>query len=183
MYFNCGPFSGASQPHKHMQCVPLPLARNDTTGDALSSPFEEAILQKLVHSKNVPGSIPQLPFAHVVVGLEAGTGTHYGEMLAELYQTMIAWLEKRLDGKWSRNDSYNIIMTTDYMMIVPRSKEWDANVSCNAMGYAGSFFLARKEEIERVKSCGPSSILRNLGYAPINDHTFTCSDNNDTTLS
>ena len=25
-YFNCGPDSGASQPHKHLQIVPLPLS-------------------------------------------------------------------------------------------------------------------------------------------------------------
>lgn len=25
-YYNCGPSSGASQPHKHVQVVPLPLA-------------------------------------------------------------------------------------------------------------------------------------------------------------
>ena len=34
-YFNCGPHSGASQPHKHLQIVPLPLS----PGHSAATPF------------------------------------------------------------------------------------------------------------------------------------------------
>ena len=39
-YFNCGEEAGASQPHKHTQIVPLPLADSSS---CKSTPFESVI--------------------------------------------------------------------------------------------------------------------------------------------
>ena len=41
-YFNCGPDSGASQPHKHLQIVPLPLAAGREATTPFSRLLEEA---------------------------------------------------------------------------------------------------------------------------------------------
>ena len=41
-YFNCGGEAGASQPHKHTQIVPLPLAESS---GCTGSPFEGAVLE------------------------------------------------------------------------------------------------------------------------------------------
>ena len=42
-YFNCGPDSGASQPHKHTQVVPLPLAGDCSDEQQQQVPFQRVI--------------------------------------------------------------------------------------------------------------------------------------------
>lgn len=44
-YFNCGPLSGASQPHKHVQLVPLPLDACSTAAIPTAAIIEAALEQ------------------------------------------------------------------------------------------------------------------------------------------
>ena len=42
-YYNCGPLSGASQPHKHVQVVPLPLHSDSPRAVPMSAAIEPAL--------------------------------------------------------------------------------------------------------------------------------------------
>lgn len=165
-FFNCGSLSGASQPHKHIQCVPMPLAYTDDSGP-VEPPFESVICQSLETScDGSVGEVGKLPFVHGIVAIRPHMSV---DDVYNAYTSIIANLKERL-GKYgwdgdSARDSYNLILTQKYMMIAPRRREYIESVSCNSMGFAGSFFLARQEEIDEMKRLGPTHVLSQLGFS------------------
>ena len=165
-FFNCGNISGASQPHKHIQCIPLPMASRED-GDTLAPPFESVIMTALSHAKD--GDVIQaksLPFLHGLYKIDRRIDDidKISQILEAGYNAIISFLECKAHVQWTRNDSYNFIMTREYMMIAPRRKEFVGSVGCNSMGFAGSFFLATQHEIDDVKKHGPCNILAELGF-------------------
>jgi ATP adenylyltransferase len=196
-FFNCGPLSGASQPHKHIQCIPLPIAGRVASGEAessssppppspssssppppssssppppsssssssSSSPFEAVILEEIEGKGAHVQEATTLPFVHGVAALGVeGMTTAAG--LHATYGKLLEALEARLRGRWTRGDSYNVLLTKKYMMVVPRRAEYVESVGANAMGFAGSFFLGTQEEIDDLKRLGPGTVLRALGF-------------------
>lgn len=164
-FFNCGNLSGASQPHKHIQCVPMPLAyMNDSV--PIQPPFESVIYESLRKSGAADGSVTEvekLPFIHGVVAIHPHMTI---ENIHKAYEDIIANLKTRLEQRgWNVGDSYNLILTQKYIMIAPRSSEYIESVSCNSMGFAGSFFLARQEVIDEMKRLGPTHVLSQLGFS------------------
>ena len=176
-YFNCGENSGASQPHKHIQCIPLPLAYDDT-GCPLESPFQLKFHQGVLNAKEGEVfSVHGLPFMHAAFGISQSfshkDGRNVFEYIEKQYLVCMEYLAAKFVKSgipWSpQTDSYNILMTREYCVVIPRSSDDISGVGCNAMGYAGSFFLASKEEIEQVKRLGPSHVLRTLGFANVEE--------------
>jgi len=173
VYFNCGENSGASQPHKHIQCIPLPLAYDDD-GIPLESPFHLKFHQGAAHAKKGEiFSVHGIPFMHAAFGIDQyflnKQGQNWFEYIEKRYGDCMDYLERKLEKgarAWTpRSDSYNMLMTREYFVVIPRSCEDNSGVGCNAMGYAGSFFLSSKDEIEQVKRLGPSYVLQTLGFA------------------
>ena len=162
-FFNCGPISGASQPHKHIQCIPLPIAY---TSDSvpIDPPFHSVIQQALAEKQPCVDivHVDRLPFLHGIIKITMNEG---GDMLKHGYEAILDDLEMQVRDSWSRTDSYNMIMTKEYMMIVPRRAEYIGSVGCNSMGFAGSFFLATQQEIDDVKTYGPTHVLSHLGFS------------------
>jgi ATP adenylyltransferase len=166
-FFNCGSISGASQPHKHIQCIPLPMASSGD-GEPLVPPFESVIMPALAHAKD--GEVIQaqsLPFQHGLFKIDRHIDdiSIMSQVLEAGYNAIVSFLESKACGQWTRNDSYNFIMTREYMMIAPRRKEFIGSVGCNSMGFAGSFFLATQQEIDDVKKYGPCNVLAELGFS------------------
>jgi len=87
-FYNGGTAAGASQPHKHLQLVPLPLA---DTGPALPV---EALFEAV---RGVPGicRLPGLPFAHALSWLEpslfAAPARTAAALLAGYREMLAAW--------------------------------------------------------------------------------------------
>ena len=169
VYFNCGEHSGASQPHKHLQCIPLPLATvikdfGDETW--VPEPYREAVLQTTTLGDAI--TVPSLPFFHVAAHIDITSIHDSGKYLESIYWKLMEYVSEHLAGRWSnQGGSYNLLLTCEYMMVVPRSQESIGNVSCNAMGYAGSFFVAGQYELDEVKQLGPGAVLCALGYSPL----------------
>ncbi|KAI8101895.1 hypothetical protein M9434_006957 [Picochlorum sp. BPE23] len=166
-FFNCGSISGASQPHKHIQCVPMPLAYMDDSV-SVGPPFESVICQSLEKSCATDGSVVEvakLSFIHGIVAIHPHMTI---DDIHKAYVDILADLKTRLEGRgWDGDvgDSYNLILTQKYIMIAPRSREYIESVSCNSMGFAGSFFLSRQEEIDEMKRLGPTHVLSQLGFS------------------
>ncbi len=185
-YFNRGPVSGASQPHKHIQIVPLPLnpsliseINNNTDNIVQDPPFWPAIAEATT-GKPTGGagatSVSSFPFANFVARIDSTSNTSdMGEILAETHATLVDLAFKAATSKNntsydgsevatpSSNFSYNTIATKEFIMVVPRSKEGSGPVSCNAMAFAGSFFVRGVDELEFIKEQGPFKILKDVG--------------------
>lgn len=148
-FFNCGPLSGASQPHKHTQIVPLPLS------DSLSLPLDELYKTSV---QNQASLLKDLPFLAFGVGLD---GTEGIQRLLRDYQDLLEKAKRRLGDDFG---SYNLIWTKNWMILIPRSQAGSGPCNLNSLGFAGTIFVKSKEESEYVKNIGPMKILKHVTF-------------------
>jgi ATP adenylyltransferase len=149
-FYNGGPQAGASQPHKHLQLVPLPLAPGDQAVPV------EALLDD---AGREPTAIDALPFRHAVARIDSfsrGAVREVAEASRTVYERMCEMLD-------AADRPYNLLITREWMMLVPRSREHFGSVSVNALGFAGSLFVRNERELRHVKETGPMSVLRGVG--------------------
>lgn len=164
-FYNGGTVAGASQRHKHLQVVPLPLGGGD----------QPVPLGPLLDRAGPPGGIvtvPGLPFRHAFLRLAAplpGEPQSDASILLAAYRRLLA--EAGIhgvarDGTIFQSAPYNLLLTTDWMLVVPRRLEHAASISVNALGYAGSLFARDAAELELIRRMGPLQILAQVGFPP-----------------
>lgn len=148
-FYNSRPAAGASQPHKHLQLVPLPLAA-DTPGIPM-----EALLPTTVATA-APVRVPGLPFRHAYARLDAGARPDAAHIHG-LYIAMLAAVG--FDPKASQPPPYNLLVTRRYILLIPRRRDSYATVAVNALGFAGSFFVPDPARLDAIRRSGPMAVL------------------------
>lgn len=144
-FYNGGVEAGASQRHKHLQLVPLPLTRE--------SPDE-------VPMERVFASGSRLPFRHAFARLApqaTAPDLHalYRELLHRCGISAVAAEEGEVQSA-----PYNLLVRRGWMLVVPRSRACFESIPVNGLGFAGSLFLRSQEELDRVHAIGPMQVLR-----------------------
>jgi sulfate adenylyltransferase (ADP) / ATP adenylyltransferase len=156
VFYNGGKLAGASQPHKHLQIVPLPL-----TPSGLQVPIEP-LLTSAVFVDSVT-TIPGLPFVHALGKLNS-SGSPYTDAVTtlELYHTLLSavGLQAREDNRQS--GAYNLLATREWMLIIPRSREDFHGISVNSLGFAGALLVRKHEHMQIIKQHGPMTVLKNV---------------------
>jgi sulfate adenylyltransferase (ADP) / ATP adenylyltransferase len=165
-FYNGGTVAGASQPHKHLQMVPLPL---DEGGPP--APIE-ALLDgaQAVHGARPIASVPGLRFRHAYARLDPGAGT-----LEEAARGALGCYRALLDaagvpaidvaGVAHQGAPYNLLVTRRWMLVAPRSAEYVDGISVNALGFAGSFFVRDAAQLDALVRLGPMTALERVGVA------------------
>ncbi|MCX7892229.1 MAG: DUF4922 domain-containing protein [Burkholderiales bacterium] len=159
-FYNGGVVAGASQPHKHLQVVPLPLARG---GAALPiAPWIERARREMGCAR-----IAEFEFAHALAGLEPGTldASDAGERLARAYRGLLGrvGIEARPgEAHAMQSAPYNLLVTRECMLVVRRSRELADGISVNGLGYAGSLFVKDAAQLGFVRRVGPLAVLRSV---------------------
>lgn len=157
-FYNGGREAGASQRHKHLQVVPLPLA----------SEGPPVPLEPLFASAPRAGTttLPALPFTHAFVRLEKGlTGPDAARMLHGRYADLLrsVGLQPPDPGRPAlRSAPYCLLLTREWMLLVPRSREHFEDISLNSLAFAGSFFVQSEAQFERLKTFGLMNALRSV---------------------
>jgi len=59
--------------------------------------------------------------------------------------------------------SHNFVMTSEWMLVAPRSAESWRSVSVNSTGMVGMILVKQEEDMELVQSEGILNVLRRLG--------------------
>jgi len=162
-FYNGGTAAGASQPHKHLQIAPLPIANE---GPAI--PMEPLLARE--PATGATNTLRSLPFLHVFSRLDpALTGrSTAADILRQRYLHMLdrlALTETGPAGEPQRPEPYNLLVTREWMLLVPRSRECFDSISINALGFAGSLFVRDAEQMAKIKQYGPMAVLRAVGYA------------------
>jgi ATP adenylyltransferase len=158
VFYNSGKLAGASQRHKHLQLVPLPLVPQ-----GLSLPISPWIPD--VCLKQEINTIPQFPFVQAIAACPDICSTNPLEIapiLLEKYQQLLdkTDLDPQKSGKPA---PYNLLMTREWMMVIPRSKESYKNISINSLGFAGALLVRDAEQMEQLKQIGPLTFLQKVG--------------------
>lgn len=160
-FFNGGQTAGASQPHKHLQVVPLV---------DIELPIEAAIDQS--QEKLGVWRSHLLPFEHAIARLDftaASATGNQSQLYLDSYQQLLSavGIDSPIDSpnswKGKQTAAYNMLCTRQWMMIVPRSQEKHAGISVNSLGYAGSLLVRNQEELEQLQQLGPMRLLQAVG--------------------
>lgn len=158
-FYNGGEAAGASQPHKHLQIVPLPLAEQGPP----------VPIQPLVDEIRETGRITRLRsfgFRHCFARLEldgSGFPRKPEEQCYALYREMLSELgmsAPREAEPVRQSGPYCLVVTRQWMLLVPRSREFYGEVSVNSLGFAGCLLVRRPEHLELVRKTGPLELLR-----------------------
>lgn len=159
-FYNGGSKAGASQPHKHMQIVPLPFVP-----DGSRLPIESLLLENTVSAQ--AGANPRLPFLHLVTRFENPDFTQpkiLSMYLLEVYRHLMDSLHLMFpDSTKSSPGAYNLLMTREWMCIVPRSQESFADIPINALGFSGALLVRNPEQLAYLRKIGPLTVLQNVG--------------------
>lgn len=170
-FYNGGREAGASQAHKHLQLVPLPLAAGPW-GVPMEALFDSWA------GKGRAARLLRLPFANAFAPLDASIFEEGGAGSVRLLETYEALLEASGLRDEAANDGfgdaanepqrqagpYNLLLTRRWMLLVPRSREKHGTISVNALGFAGSLFVRDDAEMRALREAGPMSVLRSVAH-------------------
>ena len=162
-FYNGGQVAGASQRHKHLQYVSLPLGPN---GQAL--PMERVLTT--AHFQGNVGCAPSLPYVHAIARLPTDQATaplDAAPLLLTTYRTLLAsvGLAPETNGGEQQPGPYNLLATRRWMLVAPRAQEKFGSISVNSLGFAGSLLVKNQEEMALVKNLGPLNVLKGVGVA------------------
>lgn len=160
-FYNSGSAAGASQPHKHLQLAPLPLAP-----EGLALPIEP--LLRMARYRQGLGYCPVFPFVHALARItpEAwhslrGAARH----LSETYRRLLSALGVDPEGKAGNPNAYNLLVTRQWMLVVPRSQEFCGTVSLNALAFAGTLLVRDRKQLQELLRRGPLRALEDVAVA------------------
>lgn len=152
VFYNGGRIAGASQHHKHLQMIPLPITE-EAPVPLLDVVSPESLAQ---------GVCGRWPFAHALYPLP-GSWLQAPNVGAEaLYQQYIEVMQSFGLAKPEKTQAlgpYNFLMTRDYWWCVPRSQEGVDDISLNSLAYAGALLVKTPERIADVQTLGPLNLL------------------------
>ena len=162
VFFNGGQTAGASQPHKHLQLIPLPFIEG-----VVDLPIEKAIAK--VSFQDSIGTVPSFSFRHRVAKLnlspEDSTSTAAGVMLRQ-YHSLLDRVGLTIDGNTQHQpEAYNFLATRNWMLIVPRSHGVFKTIPINSLGFAGSLFVRDRDSLELLKQITPLKLLEKVAFS------------------
>jgi sulfate adenylyltransferase (ADP) / ATP adenylyltransferase len=161
-FYNGGEIAGASQDHKHLQLIPLPMA---STGHPVP-------IENLIHQvQETPGVIPGLPFAHAFKRFSSITDIPHhmaAQALHQMYRLMLQQVGMNPfteRAETLQSGPYNLLFTRRWMLLVPRSRECFESISVNALGFAGALLARNPEEMDLIEKKGGMGILEHTAIA------------------
>jgi ATP adenylyltransferase len=157
-FYNGGVEAGASQQHKHLQLVPLPLAPE---GPAV--PIEPLLPAGAAAGE--PAAVPGFDFRHAFARLRPARRGDAGSA-REAYACYGALLERAGlqppagGGTGLQSGPYCLLVTDGWMLLVPRSREFFGQISVNSLGFAGALLVRNEEQLRALAETGPFTALR-----------------------
>ncbi|KAK2013537.1 ATP adenylyltransferase [Colletotrichum eremochloae] len=157
-FFNSGPHSGASQPHRHIQLLPVARMRDGLPED---SPWD--VLAKQLASSDTPG-VPFSTFADKINPCMTPEELHstYLSLVNSAIEAVtahIGTIEDPCDGH--APISYNLAMTCDSLVVLPRLAEGATitqggtlvgKLSLNGTVLAGTALVKNEAEWDALKA-------------------------------
>jgi sulfate adenylyltransferase (ADP) / ATP adenylyltransferase len=163
-FYNGGKLAGASQRHKHLQLVPLPLVP-----DGPNVPIEP--LLATASFQGSVGTIPSFPFVHAIAKFDPNwiqSPLKAASSTLECYHALLqaVGLNPAIQESDSQQSgAYNLLATRQWMLLVPRSSEDFQSISVNSLGFAGTLGVRNEQQMKILVEQGPMTVLRNVGVS------------------
>jgi ATP adenylyltransferase len=153
VFYNSGKLAGASQRHKHLQLVPLPLV--DTN---INFPLEPWFLAAMLAGKSLPFQQAIAPCPQNCQSEPEKLAAHLEITYRQLLQQLDLWQPASLKSK-----PYNLLMTRQWLMLIPRSQESYNGIEVNALGFVGALLVRNVSQLEQLQTIGPFTLLKKVG--------------------
>ena len=171
-FYNGGETAGASQEHKHLQLIPLPVGEGKGNSVREKGPRVpmEPLFEKALFDSGL-AVIPGLPFLHAFGAFLPGLSNHLNEFAENahlLYRRMLdkVGLNPLNDPETEmQSGPYNLLFTREWMLLVPRSREFFGPISINALGFAGALLAKNQQEKKLLLEQGGMEVLRHTAEA------------------
>lgn len=164
-FYNGGKIAGASQRHKHLQLVPIPLAPNQEESIPIAPLFASAVFEDSV------GRVSDLPFLHGFYRFDndlINSPNDAAQITLEAYHKLLKAVNLLTEDTQNKSlFAYNFLATREWMFIVPRSEEHFDSISVNSLGFAGALLVRNEQQMQMLKDCKPMSILKRVGVSSI----------------
>lgn len=190
-FFNCGPESGASQAHCHMQFVDLAQGGGVLIESLLDRIEKDGREMETIHALPLPYQhfVHLLPPAiHIAAHDEQERilGGLMMRLLDAMFQARSAAIVAEQPIPQTRGTSWNLLLTKRALHLIPRvMEEFPLNesaggdnaevgpLSLNALCFAGHLVTKSNEEIDAIKAYpgGIRAILAQVGVKPVSDFT------------
>jgi ATP adenylyltransferase len=167
VFYNAGKNAGASQPHKHLQIVSLPLIPSEPHQIPIAPLLSSAIFQDEI------ATIPGLPFVHAFAKLDP----HWADSPFRAAEATLACYHRLLEAICLQNNeeneiklrprAYNLLATKEWMLLILRSQESFESISVNSLGFAGTLLVRNQEQMQILKACGPMELLRQVAVSEL----------------
>jgi ATP adenylyltransferase len=161
-FYNGGEVAGASQAHKHLQLVPLPLA------DGIAGvPIEVAL--EPIRARSFVAQVPGLPFRCAYARLDPAVSRDPPVAARELdrcYHALLAAAgvgARTIGGVACQDTPYNLLVTRRWLLVVPRSRECFGSISLNALAFGGALFVRDEADLRVLLAAGPMTALGEVG--------------------
>lgn len=155
-FYNAGEIAGASQRHKHLQMVPLPM-----TPGGPSTPIGFVIEAAGLPAD--PKRVEGLPFVHAIARVDPAW---IDDPRAGAKATVDLYGELLDATGTAEGGAYNLLVTRSWILLVPRSRERFGSISVNALGFAGSLLVRDEAELLLLRSLGPMRVLESVASGP-----------------
>lgn len=158
IFYNGGTAAGASQAHRHLQMVPLPLE-----GIGPPTPID-AVIESVPAQAGIL-TVPDLTFPHAFAWLgpelfehSSSPVAHVASLYSQLHRHIGIHAIER-NGEQYQSAPWNLLVTRRWMLAVPRQREDFQGVPINALGFAGSLFVRDEKQFETIAGAGPMAAL------------------------
>jgi sulfate adenylyltransferase (ADP) / ATP adenylyltransferase len=160
VFYNGGPAAGASVEHKHLQMIPLPLTLPLTATNAF--PFEGLLSSASIVDNPTETA---LPFTHRAIAT-AFTNTTSIELLTAAaehscknYHRLLTDL-KLSPGSDGMMPPHNMLLTRNYLWVIPRRKDNHEGLAVNALGFAGMLLVQGEKQLSQLDRIGCLELLK-----------------------
>lgn len=150
LFFNSGPVAGASQPHRHLQLLP-------TLPGQPCFPWETWM--------NQPDGA--YPWRLCKTSLRQRDGDLAASMVRIYAQHLASLGLGSAKGHSQPQGAYNLLITSDWFITVPRCRDEHQGVNINALGFAGMVLVTDRTNPAWLAAGGDVlSVLQAVGEAP-----------------
>lgn len=170
-FYNGGAAAGASQPHKHLQWIPVrpsefplthAIAAAAAAGESQSDrlPFANRIERLTMASAESPEGVGErLAGAYrrlllATFGLPAKAPASAGPASTDPTSSVAAAL-----GRDFELPPYNLLVARNWMMMVPRRQEHFREISLNALAFVGALLVKDERQLQVLRETGPCAAL------------------------
>ncbi|PCJ19418.1 MAG: hypothetical protein COB04_05855 [Gammaproteobacteria bacterium] len=159
-YYNAGPDAGASVDHKHLHVIPKE---------------EITIAGKLPVEYSMPSAeagdffkLPHWDFKHLAVRLDCEPGEGVNKTIDYVYSQYIELMGhlELLDfgNETGIKGAYNLLLTPDWLLIVPRSRARSGSIALNSLAFAGAMLVENEVQQLVVRHKGMLNMLKSVAY-------------------